>query len=186
MNKNLHPTIKRELKNLYKIKDRLGMPIDKKIALLVSILKTLEFVTTSSCSGHKGRSYPYVDISSKLSEKLESSEELKQISELLNVEPYNELYLNQYNKLVTKPLKNNQKEGRRLLKLLNEFYLKRNVNAMTRIVIEEIGGGIGGYRLYPQGSLFIDLMPSNERSKWLRLAQIEMNDFAYFLCDKVK
>lgn len=169
-------------------KDNLEMPIDPKIKLLVSVLRVLKFTTTGSCSGHFSSSnpYPYVDISSTSCEKFENSKRYKTLSKLIDENPNSKEYWDEYNALCEKPTIENIKEGKRILDLIKDFYKERNTDQSLRLIIESIGDGLGGFRIYPQGSLFIILMSDLERREWLKGAQKEMKDFAYFLANKVK
>jgi len=51
-------------KEMKKITDGIGMPIDKKMLRPSVILNSLDFVTSGSCEGHNNRyfTYPWIDI----------------------------------------------------------------------------------------------------------------------------
>lgn len=71
------------LKDTLSIIDCNGKPIDKRIRLLVAILRSLDFETTSSCSGHLIGKTPYVEISSSIALEFENNEEIKNLIELI-------------------------------------------------------------------------------------------------------
>lgn len=99
--------------------------------------------------------------------------------------PHDEKHQDEYNNLTKEPLVANRNEGLRLSNLLEEFYKNRKSSFEVRLILEELGGGLGGYRLQPQGNLFVSLKSPAERDIWLHESQKEMNDFAEFLYDKI-
>lgn len=182
-----HPNkIHNEIDKLREFTDRLGMPIDKKILTLVAAMRIHGFFTTASCAGHLNRASPYVQFQSKSNLDFYAKSEVKRVLSLLESDPINRKYNAMYEKLCIEPIKKNTFEGFRLHKLLEEFYIHRVNNQDTRLCILTLGNGLGGFRVEPQGSIFIEIKNKEEKKLWLRSAQKEMNDFAEFLISKLQ
>lgn len=186
MIKSYSKKLTEELEYVDRIRDGLDLPVDRKIRLLVASLRSLGFITTSSCSGHISRGTPYVDISSIESLQFEKDTKVQKAIELLLDNPDNLKHQIAYEKLCTKPIRYNLLEANRLLDLLANFYKDKKTSTYVQLVVESIGGGLGGYRVYPQGSLIITLKTRYEKLIWLKSAQSEMDAFAEFLIDKLK
>jgi hypothetical protein len=179
------PVLQKNLKELDSITDGLGLPIDQKIKFPVAVLRSLNFITTSSCSGHITGETPYIQVSSQNALDFENSDQVKELVSLLYKYPFEENYQKKYRLLCVAPKEANRSEGNRLFQLMKKFYELRNTDDEIRLILESIGDGLGGYRIFPQGSLFIQLKKKEDRAGWLNRAQGEFQDFAEFLCNKI-
>lgn len=112
-----------------RITDRLGKPIDQGIRETVIALKANGFGTTSSCEGHLdwGSGYPWVDVESALAESLLKDARYQELREKARRFARKEGVLThgekeEYNKIVSAEIEENEKEYERLRHALNEFY----------------------------------------------------------------
>ncbi len=183
---SMNDKVTQELEIVDKIRDGLGKPVDKKIRLLVAALRVHKFITTGSCAGHSDGRTPYLDISSNESLEFENNNEVERVIKLMSKDYSNVKYQKEYAELCKIPKASNLKEANSLLTLVEEFYSKRIPNSGTRLIISSIGDeGLGGYRLHPTGDFVIKLKEKNERLKWLKSAQEEIDAFTGFLFDKL-
>jgi hypothetical protein len=160
-----------ELIKVNKLTDRLDMPVDPDIKLLVAALHCHGFETTSSCEGHldRGRG-PYVHI--------ETSTAMDVYEQINGLQPGSEDWLAIRDKAEQAGLI----ERDRLFKLLDEFYINRSTPYTLRLIIESYP--FGRSNLTCQAITTIQLATQKTREKWLHDAQQEMNDFANFLIER--
>ncbi len=176
--------LQRNYDEVLNIIDGLNLPIDKGIRYIVAILRSLGFETTSSCSGHLTGQTPYVQISSKESEKLESSSAFLNALNSIQKYPNNRNYQSKYETFVEKFKQFNKDEAYRLSRFIYEFY-KIHKNNHVRLTINPIGDGFGGYRLVIEDEIFTELLSKARYRSWLMESQKELKSFADFLCDKI-
>jgi len=144
-----------------RITDGLGKPIDKGIRLTVIALRALGFRTTASCQGHlhRGCRAPWVDIGKFPAKGLEGdSPELERLR------------------------RSNLREQRRLLLILERFYVGRVVPVERRLILDSFPSGV--FRLINQGGEIQDIRPRNDARLALRSYRREMADFTQFLSGK--
>lgn len=163
----------RKLTEINQITDKLGMPIDEGIKEIVALLQLNGINTTGSHEGKIDRyPIPYVDIESpdiaELEEKFESLEDVdSEEGERLN----------------HKILELNLIERKKLIPLLEEFYLDRTVPYEVRLGITGLARGWS--RLESNGADFQEV-EKGEKAKKERLAsfQEEIEEFKEFLKSK--
>lgn len=167
----LPQAIQDQLVEIDKITDRLGMPIDEGVRLLVAALRARGFTTVDSCEGHEKRrsNGPRVWLTPKNSETLlrdlrtldEESEDAKLLRRQIRDEGY--------------------RLRSRLLDLLDDFYTDRKTSTWLQIILES-RGIYGDCVLICQGTTTVDaIKPDGQRLKWLALAKQEFADFTDFL-----
>jgi len=178
--------LQNNLKKVNFITDTLNYPIDKDIKFPVAVLLSLDFYTTSSCSGHRTGETPYIEISSKEAVTFGKDKNIQKLIEQIDKYPNKKKYQKKYELLCKEPIQANKLEANRLFNLIQSFYQNRIIDESFRLIIKSLGSGLGGYRIFPEGSIFFDLKNQKERIIWLKRAQTEFSDFAKFLCDKIE
>jgi hypothetical protein len=195
----------REKERVNQLTDPLGKKVDRGIKSLVAALNVLGFPTVASCEGHTnwGLPFPWVEIAAKnqpeerfvgekaLLEKIakERGIPLEELKRGRPVEVWKkEIYPNfkEETEEYKKWRKANQRLKRKLEKLLDEFYQKREVPENVRIITEEVG--VYGFRIRPKG---ISKRPYDMNKKelkkeiqWLPRYKKEAKDLAAFLKKK--
>lgn len=167
----LPQAIQDQLIKVDEFSDRLGLPVDDGIKLLVATLRAYGFKTVDSCEGHESRrtNGPRVWMTPEKSEALLS--ELSELDEdddkarsLLRAIRHEGFYVKSD-----------------LLNLLDDFYDGREVSTWVRIIIES-RGAYGDCVLICQGTATVDAIePDDRRLKWLALAKQEFTAFTDFL-----
>ncbi len=145
-----------------KIVDSLGHKIDKNIKETVVALKVYGFPTRASCEGHLdwGEPFPWVGIRTPEPEGWKESEEKKE-----------------------KWRKENLKQQKRMMELLDEFYKNKEVPFDARLTLRNIGG-FGGFCIQSLGAEVIAILPPEEQKDKLELYHKQMNEFTSFLRNK--
>lgn len=169
------PELVKNLQKAETITDRLGLPIDDDIKLLVATLWSHDVPTSNSCGGHVDRRNggPFVEIES--SDVLERQRRLA----LIRDDEGERMQLMRDIKRI------NLAEQGYVLSSLDRFYTHRKNNVWTRLVIQAQANGRG--KLMCQGVQFIDAFRTHdERQEWLVSAKQEMSDFAQFLIKELK
>ena len=169
--------------------DKLGMPIDSGIFDLVVTLNALDFPTSASCWGHleRGVAAPWVDIQPKLTSEIQTKKEeaLSLWREIKKKEtegePKTEVIkmLDKFHRLekeVNMPL---LLVAERLLKILNEFYENRPIDAEIMLVLRKIGNS--SIRLESQGAIVQEVKSQQVREDNLLKFQNEMEKFSAFV-----
>ena len=170
--------------------DRLGRPLDGGIFETVVALNALQIATTSSCEGHldHGLAAPWVDIHTvkddafyKLVEdaKALQNKAIDLIKTGQNTKGGQLMKKNQL--LLLKLKKPNLILADRLSRLLEEFYLMREVPYSRRLIITSLGYGV---RLKSQGEILQELKNKKVKDEKLKEYQLEMLDFTTFLKEK--
>ncbi len=151
--------------------DKLGMPIDKGIIETVIALNALGFKTKMSCEGHIGKSgkllkkglpFPWVTI-------VYSTE---------NVD-LSKINYNQRKLLKRKSLKKCQPVMLGIAKLLDEFYKKRQVAPINKILVTPHTQG--ELRIQSLSGYFIESQSKYDRLESFKMARHEMHSFTKFL-----
>ncbi len=172
MDSDIPDVVLAELENIDSIVDGLNLPIDDGIKLLVAALHCHGFHTYGSCYGHldRGTTGPYVCINDPNSDVLIGKCPRK-----------GQAFMDCRDKVI----RVNYLHRIRLYKLIEEFYKTRKYFFIAGLVLKNQGPG--STRLHCQ---MHEVVAKPEMSKlypsWLENAQYEMDDFAYFLCDKLK
>jgi hypothetical protein len=157
-----------------RITDRLGLGIDIGIKESIIALQVLGFTTTASCQGHldHGNAAPWVNIGEKVPrELLIKKRELKGLLEENDAAKI---------RFITKK---NLKNQIRLMKLLDEFYRKREVSYDVRLVLNR-SGIYGETSLESTGERFQVIRSKAEQKEKLRQYRNEMKAFTDFLKKK--
>lgn len=147
--------------------DKLGRGIDEGIKETLAGLSLFGINTTASCEGHKdhGTFAPYIDIEAKEALKVKQLRENKSDKEI-----------EQLNQQIEKI---NLKERLKLIKLLDEFYSKRQVSFHKRLTIQSKARGWS--RLESIGAELQLIADPETQSKHLSEYQEEMRAFTEFL-----
>lgn len=82
----MNKALKEKIKEVNRIVDGLGLPVDKKIKRGVAALRLLGFHTTASCEGHDdwGLQYPWIEINNGPEFSLRDTAEKQAMEALLN------------------------------------------------------------------------------------------------------
>lgn len=164
---------KEKLEGVEKITDRLDLGVDQGIKESVATFLTYEFTTSASCEGHlaeegekqHGHQYPWIEIySPEPKGRPEADGEEKE-------------RLNQEWKL------RNFEQQKKMMGLLEEFYIGRETAFDARLVFDTIGA-FGGFRVQSFGAEMVEMIPKEEQKKKLDLYRKEMQDFTAFLKEK--
>lgn len=177
--------LEENLKKVNLLIDNLGCPIDDKIKLPVATLMSLDFITISSCSGHYPSGTPYIDIGSQSALDFEHSVEVDKLVRIMRSGTSNPAYQQRYEELSKKVVVENTLEGKRLFQYLKDFYRYRQYEEDVRLVVGGIAAGFGGYRIYPHGNFFMEMLTNKEKLAWLESTQYEFQLFSEFLRDKI-
>lgn len=159
-----------------KIKDKLGMPIDKGIFDAVVVVNMLGFNTSGSCEGHIGRATggPYVVFESK-----EAQAYVKKARERLLEADYRD---KEYLRLRGLANEYTAKEMYRMMGYLEAFYTDRKVPFKDRIIIASFP--MTYLCIKCQGADAALAFEDRERQELLRSSQEEMSRFVEFLKQK--
>jgi hypothetical protein len=153
------------------ITDRQGLGIDSEITESIVALQTLGFTTTASCQGHLDHvnAAPWVNIGENVSrELLIKKRELKGLLEENDAAKI---------RFITKK---NLKEQIRLMKLLDEFYRKREVSYDVRLVLNRFDI-YGDATLESTGERFQVIRSKAEQKEKFTQYRNEMKAFTDFL-----
>ena len=159
-------------KEVEKIADAEGMPIDPGIKETVIALKALEFSTYESCEGHPAEHPEEIEVEGHQSRApwvwIESLEpkNLKE-SELAQKEWKRE----------------NLKHQSRMIELLDEFYKDREVTFDVQLHMDS-RGIYGAFAITNQGADVVEAWPQAEQEKKRLVYQKEMQEFSKFLKEK--
>lgn len=181
------------------IKDTLGKGIDEKIKSAVVALRANGFSTTGSCEGHSDRAYPWpwVDVESPLAEKLLSDRCYNELKDKARSVRKDEEAITgeekqEYGKLVTAQIEENEKEYQRLMAILDEFYksqTEEELREVVRLMIEK--GPWNQSRVQPEGvpermkpEEIQKLWSDKEKLEKLASYRKEMERFSEFLKGK--
>jgi len=151
-------------KEVEKIGDKLGMPIDEGIKETVAILMAMGLPTTSSCAGHKGEEgkfgLPYVQIFTEEPEGWRADPSNKELGELWR--------------------QSNLKQRKIVQPLLDEFNKSRQVPSDIKLYMSDMG--FEAFRIENTGG--IEPNSIDEAIKIVEAYQHEMDSFTKFLVDK--
>lgn len=152
-------------KEVDEIIDAKGKHIEPGIKDVIVGLKAWEFPTNQSCEGHikgeKGQElYPWVEIYAPEPEGWEEDEEKKKEWTI-----------------------ENQKQQKKMIKMLDEFYQIKEIVPDAKLSFEPIGI-YGGFRIRSTGAEAMKSLSPKEQKRKQELYRKEMNDFAKFLRDK--
>lgn len=158
------------LEKVVRITDKLGMPVDKKIAETVAILYLFGFMTAGSCEGHSDRinEGPYVVLRSPEASALEK--QLENITDSSSRE---------YIELKNEIAKFNIAEQSKLFSTLKKFYSSHKPVSGRMLTLRTIG--YNDFRLNCQGSELAYNENSRERRTRLALNRAEMKAFTEWL-----
>lgn len=171
-----------------KIVDGLGKGIDQGIKESVIALNVLDINTTQSCEGHLdwATGAPYIDVGAKdLGALRETANEARERAEQAynahaSREEEGKLW-HEFHEARKAADKENLKEARKVLDLLNEFYTDRTVPSDQRLIIN----GSGRFtRLESQGAMFQETAEPEVKAAKLPQYQEEMRAFTEFLKGK--
>jgi hypothetical protein len=153
-----------------RITDKLGLGIDEAIKEAVTAFRINEFSTRQSCSGHMAddeykATSPWIDVCAPDPKGWRDSEgeKKKELERELTIE--------------------NLKQQKRVVGLLDEYYLGREVSSDVKLDIERLGL-FGGFRVQSTGADTISSLPPDEQINKLISYRKEMDDFAQFLKDR--
>lgn len=156
------------------ITDRSGLGIDSEIKESVTTLLALGFITKRSCQGHlnRGNAAPWINIGQRVPrELLIKKRELKDRLKEKDAEK------------ITAITKKNLRNQIRLMKILYEFYGKREVSYDVRLVLNRFGA-YGYAALESTGERFQGMRSKEQKEKKLKQYQREMKEFTDFLKKK--
>jgi hypothetical protein len=158
------------LRQTRKIKDGLGMPVDKHIVETVAIMRLMGINTTMSCGGHLRRitNGPYVMFYAPTYKKF--LEQRKAIGDFLNPKA---------KQIQKKAIKVNLRERQKLLPFLEGFYAHRQVPYTQRLIIEDVG--FKGSYLRAQGADLAYIVNSQAKKEILTNNRKEMQAFTQYL-----
>lgn len=147
--------------------DALGRPVDRGIRRTVVALRALGFRTRASCQGHldHGKKAPWVDIGT--APKMLSSD-----GKVAQASWRNSPELRRWRDL-------NLEAQQRLIELLEQFYRGRAVPVAMRLIL--ISQSYGAVRLTNQGAEVQEIRRPQDARRTLRLYREEMTKFTSFL-----
>ncbi len=169
--------------------DGLGKPIDSGIKETVAAFNVLGFSTVASCEGHLnwGIAAPWVQLEN--SETLEQKKLLKKNQKQLHFAEKREQegadeaeldkLFSQYHETRRQYETSNILFFNTVLQLLTEFYAQHNCEYQATIILQQFGRN--GCRVISVGAMVQDVLPEQEREKWLVIYRMEMQAFASFL-----
>ncbi|MCK4520457.1 hypothetical protein KAT95_01135 [Candidatus Parcubacteria bacterium] len=159
-------------KEVKKIADAEGRPIDPGIKETVITLKALEFPTYQSCEGHPAKRPEEIEVKGHQSRApwvWIKSPEPKNLKESESVQK--------------EWKKENLKHQSRMIELLDEFYKDREVAFDIRLHIES-RGIYGAFAITNQGADVVEDLPQAKQEEGILVYQKEMQEFSKFLKEK--
>lgn len=157
-------------KEVSQLKDGLGKPIDEGIFDTVAAMRALGINTIGSCEGHVDRvtGGPYV------------------MFEAPNIQRYKSAYLSMpdrlgkdYRKAYQRAVSKNMYEVKKVLILLDDFYIGRVVPTNQRLTVQCFDTLAG--KLMCQGGYLAHIMTRTERMELLDKNRLEIRAFTDFL-----
>ncbi|MDO8505658.1 MAG: hypothetical protein Q7S48_03720 [bacterium] len=123
-----------------RIGDALGKGIDKGIRQAVVSLMVHGFHTDGSCEGHTdhGVPFPWVDVVSEFAQRLSDNSDYRKLSERTRARKIGAEERRELENLIERQKEENEKEYKRLLSLLDEFYnMSPEPTISSRLAIEK-------------------------------------------------